>query len=845
MHKIALAPKEIVKRLAALLVLLCGLLASGCGLISAPEVTPTNVPRSVPTATGTTIEVPALDVNQGDVNLTHLNFLVEDIEIAGQPMAIIHIYSEYPRYEWVDASGEGIAAIDDAARAALVYLTDYESTGDTTSLDKAQRLLNFVLYMQAEDGQFYNFILDRAGTINQTGNTSFKSSGWWAARAAYALGAGYRVMLSVDPAYASKLDQAFRRIRDVWESEVAATHGKYDQVHNVQVPAWLIAGGSDVTSIAVLALLEHDRATGGQDEATRDMLAKLGDGLAAYQVGDDRNYPFGWHPDSVASPFSWHAWGSIQVFALARAGQQLSRPEWVASAQREADSFYTRLLAGEMVGEWGVLPNDFPQIAYGVNSLVQGLVALHQATGDDTYGKLAGLTAGWLYGNNAAGFPMYDPATGRGYDGLHGPSSFRVNLNAGAESTIEALIALQAMNTDPVASRYLLYQPVTANPWQVLEAENAQQTRGDPIESYRSAVGTGEARWSNGHYILLGSDDSFIQEFTLQDAGSYYLYVAYLRQGMPQDGLTVEALQSETPPAIDGDLGEWMAAQPLSVTTTTNILRGAAGWGGPDQDAFIGYVMWDNQNLYMAAHVLSPTHRQTEIGPSVWKGDTLWIYLDTRRDRSSVDAKLTLAQTPDGPQVWNWKVNSYLPEAQLAWKQGEGFYIYEAALPWKSLGVDQLQVGQEMGLELGRGCCGRGFQDLSGTDPDTAANLVKMILVEQLSPDANIPVAPLTGPDAVALRWSLDGGKVRNQPQAGAPDRDYLWLERLTSIPVDLTAGPHALTLEYAGTDPTRSAAIDGFLLMPAHLTKTFSGPGGNLVLTYDLELGQLNLEDR
>jgi hypothetical protein len=288
-----------------------------------------------------------------------------------------------------------------------------------------------------------------------------------------------------------------------------------------------------------------------------------------------------------------------------------------------------------------------------------------------------------------------------------------------------------------------------------------------------------------------------------------------------------------------------MAAQPLPVRTTANILRGAAGWGGPDQDAFVGYVLWDDQNLYVAAQVLSPAHRQTEIGPSVWKGDTLWVYIDTRRDRSSVDAKLTLAQTPEGPQVWNWKVNSFLPGAELAWKQGEGSYVYEAALPWKSLGVDQLQAGQEMGLELGRGCCGSGFQDLSGMDPDTAANLVKMILVNKLSPDASTPVSPLTGPDAVALRWSLDGGTLRNQPQAGSPGRDYLWLERLTSLPLDLAAGPHTLTLEYGGTDTTRSAAIDGFLLMPAKLTKHFTGPGGDLVLTYDIELGQLSLEER
>ena len=822
--------------------LLCGILASGCGLIFAPEPTPTNPPGM--TLAATAIEAPAGILGRGDVNLSHLDFLVEDIDIAGHPMAITHIYSEYPRYEWVDASGEGIAAVDDAARAALVYLDDYEYTREPASLDKARRLLNFVLYMQADDGQFYNFILDRAGTINQTGNTSFKTSGWWAARAARALGAGYRVMSSLDPTYASQLDQAFGRIRDVWAGEVATNYGKYDQLHGVQVPAWLIAGGSDVTSIAVLALLEYDSATSGQDVATRDLLAKLSEGLAAYQVGDDRNYPFGWHPDSATSPFTWHAWGSTQAFALARAGQQLARPDWIASAQREADTFYARLLAGEMVGEWGVLPDEFPQIAYGTNSLVQALLALHQATGDDTYGKLAGLAGGWFYGNNAAGFPMYDPATGRGYDGLNGPSSFRVNQNAGAESTIEALMAMQAINNDPVASRYLLYRPTAANTWQVLEAENASQTRGDSVESYRAAVGTGEALWSNGHYVLVGSTDSFIQEFTVSDAGPYYLYIAYLRQGLPREGLSVEAVRAATPPAIDGDLGEWTAAQLLSVTTTANILRGAAGWGGPDQDAFFGYVMWDNQNLYVAAQVLSPTHRQTEIGPSVWKGDTLWIYLDTRRDRSSVDAKLTLAQTPEGPQVWNWKVNSYLPEAKLAWKQGEGFYIYEAALAWKSLGLDQVQLSQEMGLELGRGCCGNGFQDISGMDPDTAANLVKMILVDQLSPGANTPVAPLAGPDAVALRWDLDGASFRTQSQAGAPDRDYLWLERLNSISVDLAAGPHILTFEYAGADPTRSAAIDGFLLLPAILTKSFTGPGGSLDLIYDIKLGQLSIQE-
>jgi Carbohydrate family 9 binding domain-like len=826
------------------LLLLIVILGSGCGRNTGSEPIPTNTSKAIPTAISTAPVTPAGSYDRGDVNLSHLNFLVEDVEIAGQPMAITHIYSESPRYEWVDASGEGIACIDDSARAALVYLEDYERTRDPASLDKARRLLNFVLYMQAEDGQFYNFILDRAGTINKTGNTSFKSSGWWAARAARALGAGYRVLHSIDPTYASSLEQAFQRIRDVWAQEVAASYGKYNQVHAVNVPAWLIANGSDVTSIAVLALLEYDRAADGQDAPTRDLLTKLCEALSAYQAGDDHNYPFGIHPDSAASPFAWHAWGSTQVFALARAGQRLSRSEWVASAQREADAFYARLLAGSMVGEWGVLPFTFPQIAYGTDSIIQGLIALQKATGSDTYGKLAGLAAGWFYGNNAAGFPMYDPATGRGYDGLLGSSSFRVNMNAGAESTIEALMALQAVTADPVASRYLHYLPDAASTWLVVEAENARQTRGDAAQSYRAAVGTGEARWSNGHYILLGSADSFIQDFTIPEAASYYLYISYLRQGLPQEGFTVEAIKALSPPVIDGDLDEWSITQPLSVTTTANIVRGAAGWSGPDSDAFIGYMMWDDQNLYVAARVLSPTHHQTETGPSVWKGDALWVYLNPRRESSTVQDKLTLAQTPQGPQVWNWKTSSYLPGANLAWNQGDGFYTYEAALSWKLLGVDQAQTGAEMGLELGRGCCGSGFQDLLGTDPDIAANLMKMILVDQLSPVASHPVSHPAGPDAVALQWNLDGGGVRKQLQAGSPDRDYLWLERLTTLPVDLTAGQHTLTLEYGGTDPQRSAAIDGFLLVPVKLTRSFTGASGSLVLIYDIDLGQLSIKE-
>ena len=48
---------------------------------------------------------------------------------------------------------------------------------------------------------------------------------------------------------------------------------------------------------------------------------------------------------------------------------------------------------------------------------------------------------------------MYDAASGRCFDGIHGPD--QINKNAGAESTIEALYALMEVERYPDARRWL------------------------------------------------------------------------------------------------------------------------------------------------------------------------------------------------------------------------------------------------------------------------------------------------------------------------------------------------------------------------------------------------------
>jgi hypothetical protein len=47
--------------------------------------------KTAPTTISAAANTPVSSFSRGDINLTHLNFLVEDVDIAGQPMAITHI----------------------------------------------------------------------------------------------------------------------------------------------------------------------------------------------------------------------------------------------------------------------------------------------------------------------------------------------------------------------------------------------------------------------------------------------------------------------------------------------------------------------------------------------------------------------------------------------------------------------------------------------------------------------------------------------------------------------------------------------------------------------------------
>lgn len=767
------------------------------------------------------------------VNLEHLKFLTEVVTNQNEEMALVHIYSEAPDYQWVDAAGEGLSAVDDVARAAIVYLWQYEHTGETELLEFAKACLNFVMYMQVEDGSFYNFVTDREGTINKTGNTSFKSLGWWAMRGFWSLGEGIRVFDSVDAEYASRLEQAFLKTQEAL-GKTLGNYGEFTSLHGFEIPAWIPSGEPTVASVGVLGLASYYRAR--PNETTAEVMTKIADGLAQYRLGDHKTYPFGMHPLRSNAPGFWHDWGSHVGHALAEAGNVLNRQDWIDSAKAEADSFLLRQLAFERFRHIGVIPSRLNQIAYGTNSIIQTYMALYRATGETHYAQMGGLAASWYFGNNMANEQMYFPENGRVFDGVDGPASWRVNRNAGAESTIEGLISMIVVADVPEARELIEVREIESTPYLILEAEAGERVVGTP--EYYSGDWTGEGYISSGRYVGLADGQRMRLTFELEQEGNYWLYVAHQRQSASSSQYLIH--YTGQPLTIDGKSDDWTEdSSLLSSNTSGQFLRGAGLWKGSEVDSHHVRLAWDEQNLYLFAEVRDPEHEQPFTLRNVWQGDTLWIYFTNNPEAQTLDAKFTLAQTPDGSQVWDWQGNRFLAGAQLAFQKTEGGYSYEAVIPWETLELAP-KAGEQLGFEAGRSIGGDSFMNLTGRDPDVAGNLLLLELANVGQTQSNRDTSDLN------LQVRLDEFENVTLPQTTSPDSNYFWLDLVNTEPYALEAGEH--TLRYRslseGENPSLSK-VDAFYLQPVVAQKVLEHPDGRrFMLTYDTQHGSSSLEE-
>lgn len=558
-------------------------------------------------------------------NLAHLDFLLDDVPLL--PNVAGHTTYRQDaeptaRAPWVYADrqsdgsfkrvgggpitdaakgwyAQGAFDADDISRAAVVYLRDWAQNGTATSRQTAYELLRSLTYLQTSSGPNAGDVVlwqQSDGTLNPSAipvelpDPSDSAESFWLARTVWALGEGYAGFAKSDPAFASFLQQRMTLALSALGRQSLAKYGQTDVANGVRVPSWLIVGSASATSEAVLGLSAYVKAAPG-DRAASTALSRYSEGIARLSSGGIGQWPFGAVLPEANSPTFWHAWGGMEPAALSTASTVLHRTELQRIAATDTAQFTAQLLAtGGPVNGWTPTPADQSQIAYGVDSRLQGLLAVADATNAAGLSQLAGAQAAWYFGANPAGVPVYDPATGVCVDGIGGDKN--VNRNCGAESSIHTELSMLALDAHPAvaAAATALAKTTATEGITVAEAESGTLTGSATVVTPPSAW-TGSANWSGGKYVEAKSGDTITVRIPATAGPVTVLPIANLGSGNGRTEWTATAGDKTTPlgssdnarPARQGIapttvflLPQTLRTQaPTGTTTLTGVVHGS------------------------------------------------------------------------------------------------------------------------------------------------------------------------------------------------------------------------------------------------------------------------------
>ncbi|MBW6440273.1 hypothetical protein KZ829_41780 [Actinoplanes hulinensis] len=495
--------------------------------------------------------------------------------------------------------GQGAYDADDVSRAAVVYLRHWRQFGDRASRDQAYRQLRGLTYMQTASGpNAGNVVLwmQPDGTLNpspipvETPDPSDSGASYWLARTIWALGEGYAAFRTADPSFAAFLKDRLDLSIAALDRQVLGRFGEHRVVDGRRMPAWLVVDGADASAEAVLGLSAYVRA--GGPPTARAVLARLAAGIAEMGGGGTGVWPYGAVLPWARSRSSWHAWGAQMPSALAEASITLRDGRLLTPALADAAAFTPGLLtATGPINGLLPAPIDNSQIAYGADARVQSLLSVSRAAGSAGLRQLAGVAAGWFFGQNPAGVPMYHPGTGATDDGVNGDGT--VNLNSGAESTIHGLLTMLALDAAPdLAALAKAAGPVVERDGRrTVEAESGRLDGPVSVVTPASAW-TGESQWSGNAYLRVRAGGRI--RWTVPGAAQPRLVAAVINRVPGPGGVTAFAslgsvgyggggAQGASP--APGALLPVAVARPLPAGATELTATGVRGSG--DLDALL------------------------------------------------------------------------------------------------------------------------------------------------------------------------------------------------------------------------------------------------------------------
>jgi hypothetical protein len=108
-------------------------------------------------------------------------------------------------------------------------------------------------------------------------------------------------------------------------------------------------------------------------------------------------------------------------------------------------------------------------------------------------------------------------------------------------------------------------------------------------------------------------------------------------------------------PDIDGNLEDWNldAMIPAILDTEEQIFSGAEAWDNPADSSGEFYVLWDDQNIYLAVVMKDDTISTNKSGGDIWNADCIEVFFSTTNAVAGHDEHYQYGFNANN-QKWNW-----------------------------------------------------------------------------------------------------------------------------------------------------------------------------------------------
>ena len=174
--------------------------------------------------------------------------------------------------------------------------------------------------------------------------------------------------------------------------------------------------------------------------------------------------------------------------------------------------------------------------------------------------------------------------------------------------------------------------------------------------------------------------------------------------------LVIDCLRG-TPDAIDGDLSDWNleAMTPAVLDAVEQLESGQDSWDGPEDCGGEFYLLWDDENIYIAAVVKDDKLSMNKSGADIWNSDCVEVLFST------TDADAAHSWTNPtihyqygfnaNNQRWNWcnmdgPGQSEPDYLQIAATETADGYILEASIEYGQMSSLDFSEGNTIGFHV-------------------------------------------------------------------------------------------------------------------------------------------------